>query len=173
MPSLGSPSNAPAARINRQAQEVKVRNEFTAIFEMYEESSEPLYFARCAELIGVGAKGKTIDEARANLSEAIRLALEERGERGMQEIQDYVSPEPTRETLVVQSLRNEFTAVIERGEDWYIAFCPEMPSANGQGKTREEAKQSLADAILMLLEDSRNDSFRGIPNEAICEVIVV
>ena len=150
-----------------------MRNEFTAIFELYEESPEPFYFARCAELIGVGAKGKNIDEARTNLSEAIRLALEERCEKGMKEIQDYVSPEPIRETVVVQSLRNEFTAVVEWGEEWYIAFCPEIPSANGQGKTREEAKQSLADAILMLLEDSRNDSFRGIPDEAICEVIVV
>ena len=91
----------------------------------------------------------------------------------MEEIQNYVSPEPTGETVVVQSLRNEFTAVVEWGEEWYIAFCPEMPAANGQGRTKEEAKQSLASAILMLLEDQRNDSFRGIPDEAFCEVIVV
>ena len=148
-------------------------NEFTAIFELHEESSEPFYFARCAELIGVGAEGKTIDEAHAKLSEAIRLALEERGAKGMEEIQIHVAHEATRETVVVQSLRNEFTAVIDWGEDWYIAFCPEMPSANGQGKTKEEAKQRLAGAILMMLEDSRNDSFRRIPDEAFCEVIVV
>ncbi len=150
-----------------------MRNQFTAIFELYEESPEPFYFARCAELTGVGAKGKTIDEARAKLSEAIRLTLEERGAKGMEEIQIHVSPEASRETVVVQSLRNEFTAVVEWGEGWYIAFCPEMPSANGQGRTKEEAKQSLVGAILMLLEDSRNDSFRGIPDEAFCEVIVV
>ena len=150
-----------------------MRNEFTAIFELHEESSEPFYFARCAELIGVGAKGKTIDEARAKLSEAIQLALEERGAKGMEEIQIHISPEASRETVVVQSLRNEFTAVVEWGEGWYIAFCPELPAANGQGKTKEEAKQSLAGAILMLLEDRRNDSFRGIPDEAFCEVIVV
>ena len=71
-------------------------NEFTAIFELYEESPEPFYFARCAELIGVGAKGKTIDEARAKLSEAIRLTLEERGAKGMEEIQIHVSPGFTR-----------------------------------------------------------------------------
>jgi predicted RNase H-like HicB family nuclease len=150
-----------------------MRNEFTAIYELYEESPEPFYFARCAELIGVGAKGKTIDEARARLSAAIRLTLEERGAKGMEEIQIHVSPEASRETVVVQSLRNEFTAVVEWGEGWYIAFCPELPAANGQGKTKEEAKQSLAGAILMLLEDRRNDSFRGIPDEAFCEVIVV
>ena len=77
-------------------------NEFTAIFELHEESSEPFYFARCAELIGVGAEGKTIDEAHAKLSEAIRLALEERGAKGggakgMEEIQIHVAHEATRE----------------------------------------------------------------------------
>ena len=150
-----------------------MRNEFTAIFELYEESPEPFYFARCAELIGVRAEGKTIDEARDRLSEAIRLALEQRGAKGMEEIRINVSPDATSETVVVQSLRNEFTAVVEWGEGWYIAFCPELPAANGQGKTKEEAKQSLASAILMLLEDSSNDSFRGIPDAALCEVIVV
>ena len=150
-----------------------MRNEFTAIFELYEESAEPFYFARCAELIGVRAEGKTIDEARARLSEAIRLALEERGAKGMEDIRIHVSPDAKSEPVVVQSLRNEFTAVVEWGEEWYVAFCPEMPAANGQGKTREEAKLSLASAILMLLEDSRNDSFRGIPDEAFCEVIAV
>ena len=28
---------------------------------------------------------------------------------------------------------NEFTAVIEKDEDWYIAYCSEIPGANGQG----------------------------------------
>lgn len=60
-----------------------MRNEFTAIFEFYDESAEPFYYARCAELVGVGAKGKAIEEARANLSEAIRFALEERGAENM------------------------------------------------------------------------------------------
>lgn len=30
-------------------------------------------------------------------------------------------------------MRNEFTALIERENDWYIAYCPEIPGANGQG----------------------------------------
>ncbi|MYE54141.1 MAG: type II toxin-antitoxin system HicB family antitoxin, partial [Chloroflexi bacterium] len=45
-------------------------------------------------------------------------------------------------------MRNEFTAVIEHDEIWYIAYCPEIPGANGQGKTIDEAKESLADAIV-------------------------
>ena len=32
-------------------------------------------------------------------------------------------------------MRNEFTAIIERDGDWYIAFCTEIPGANGQGRS--------------------------------------
>jgi len=57
-------------------------------------------------------------------------------------------------------MHNEFTAIIEEDEDWYIAYCPEIPGANGQGKTIEEAKESLADAISLILEDRRRDMLR-------------
>ena len=49
-------------------------------------------------------------------------------------------------------MRNEFTAVIERDGDWYIAYCPEIPDANGQGKTIAEVRENLADAIALILE---------------------
>ncbi len=32
-------------------------------------------------------------------------------------------------------MRNEFTAIIERDGDWFIAYSPEVPGANGQGRT--------------------------------------
>ncbi len=50
-------------------------------------------------------------------------------------------------------MHNEFTALIERDGDWYVAYCPEVPEANGQGKTPAEAKRDLADAIALVLED--------------------
>ena len=52
-------------------------------------------------------------------------------------------------------MRNEFTAVIERDEEWYIAYCPEIPGANGQGRTVAECKASLAEAIALILEDTQ------------------
>ena len=70
-------------------------------------------------------------------------------------------------------MRNEFTAVIERDEIWYIAYCPEIPGANGQGKTIDEAKESLADAIGLILEDRREDGLRGVPSDAIREIVAV
>lgn len=70
-------------------------------------------------------------------------------------------------------MRNEFTAVIERDGAWYIAYCPEIPGANGQGKTKDEAQNSLAEAIALILADRREDGLRGVPPEAHREKVVV
>ena len=70
-------------------------------------------------------------------------------------------------------MRNEFTAIIERDGDWYIAFCPEVPGANGQGRTKDEAKASLADAIALILEDRREDALRGVPPDAERGMVIV
>ena len=68
---------------------------------------------------------------------------------------------------------NEFTAIIEQDEDWFIAYCPEIPGANGQGRTREECRQNLAEAIALILEDRREDAFRGLPEDAVKDIVVV
>ncbi len=52
---------------------------------------------------------------------------------------------------------NEFTAIIEADEDWYIAYCPEIPGANGQGYTIEECRENLGEAIALILEDRREE----------------
>ena len=70
-------------------------------------------------------------------------------------------------------MHNEFTAIVEKDGDWYIAYCPEVPGANGQGKTIEECKANLSAAILLILEDRREDAMRGLPEDAIREVIAV
>ena len=44
-------------------------------------------------------------------------------------------------------MRNDFTAIIERDGEWYIAYCPEIPGANGQGRTKDEARESLAERL--------------------------
>ena len=54
-------------------------------------------------------------------------------------------------------MTNEFMAIIERDGDWFVAYCPEIPGANGQGRTAAEATESLADAIALILEDRRED----------------
>jgi predicted RNase H-like HicB family nuclease len=70
-------------------------------------------------------------------------------------------------------MRHEFTAIYEREGEWVIAYCPEVPGANGQGRTKDEARGSLAAAITLVLEDRRDDALRGLPPEAEREVITV
>jgi predicted RNase H-like HicB family nuclease len=70
-------------------------------------------------------------------------------------------------------MRNEFTALVERDGRWYIAYCPEIPGANGQGKTKAAALKSLAGAINLILADRRKDGLRGVPATARREKVVV
>jgi predicted RNase H-like HicB family nuclease len=70
-------------------------------------------------------------------------------------------------------MRNEFTAIFERDGDWYVATCPEVPGANGQGRTKEDARSSLAAAIRLILEDRREDGLRGLPPEAERDTVTV
>jgi predicted RNase H-like HicB family nuclease len=70
-------------------------------------------------------------------------------------------------------LHNEFTAIIEKDGDWFIAYSPEIPGANGQGRTREEARTSLAEAIALILADRREDALRGVPPEAEQDTVTV
>jgi predicted RNase H-like HicB family nuclease len=70
-------------------------------------------------------------------------------------------------------MHNEFTAIFEHDGDWHIAYCPEIPDANGQGRTKEEARKSLADAIALILEDRRADAMRGVPPDADRETVIV
>jgi predicted RNase H-like HicB family nuclease len=71
------------------------------------------------------------------------------------------------------AMRNEFTAVIERDGEWFVAYCPEIPGANGQGRSKDEALQSLTDAIALILEDRREDALRGLPPDALRETVTV
>ena len=70
-------------------------------------------------------------------------------------------------------MRNEFTAIVERDGDWVIAYCPEIPGANGQGKTKEDCLKNLSEAIDLILEDRRDDALRGLPADAKRELVAV
>jgi predicted RNase H-like HicB family nuclease len=48
------------------------------------------------------------------------------------------------------SLR-QFTAIISREDEWYVALCPELDIAS-QGKTVEEARSNLIEALELIFE---------------------
>lgn len=70
-------------------------------------------------------------------------------------------------------MRNEFTAVFERDGEWHIAYCPEIPGANGQGRTKQEARENLVEAIRLILDDRREEGLRGVPPDAERETVTL
>ena len=70
-------------------------------------------------------------------------------------------------------MHNEFTAVIERDGEWFVAYSPEISSANGQGKTKDECLKHLSEAIDLILRDRREDGLRGLPEGAQQEIVAV
>lgn len=70
-------------------------------------------------------------------------------------------------------MHNEFSAIVERDGEWFIAYCPEVPGANGQGETKAECLSNLSEAIALILEDRRQDALRGLPAEAEHEVVAL
>jgi len=65
-------------------------------------------------------------------------------------------------------MKGELTPVIEPApEGGYWAICLELPGANGQGETVEEAKLDLLAAVELLLVDREADLSRGLPDHAV------
>ena len=63
-------------------------------------------------------------------------------------------------------MHNEFTALIEPDGEWFVASCPEVPEANGQGRTE-------AAAIALVLEDRREDALQKVPANVRREIVTV
>ena len=52
-------------------------------------------------------------------------------------------------------MQNEFTAVFQKVPEGYIGFVEELPGANTQGDTLEEARANLEEAVRLILEANR------------------
>ena len=52
-------------------------------------------------------------------------------------------------------MENEFTAVFQKVADGYFAFVEELPGANTQGSTLDEARTNLQEAVLLVMEANR------------------
>jgi predicted RNase H-like HicB family nuclease len=58
------------------------------------------------------------------------------------------------------TIKHQFTAVIEREGDGYVALCPELDIAS-QGDTVEQARTNLAEAVTLFLETADSDEIKG------------
>jgi predicted RNase H-like HicB family nuclease len=70
-------------------------------------------------------------------------------------------------------MKNRFTAIIEKGEKYLIATCPEVPEAAGPGLTREDALQDLAGSIQGVLEYRRDEALSRLTAQAERTVVEV
>lgn len=52
-------------------------------------------------------------------------------------------------------MENTFTAVFEKVGDWYIGYVQELPGANTQGRTLQEARENLREAVELVLAANR------------------
>ncbi len=53
------------------------------------------------------------------------------------------------------TMQLEFTAVYRKVPEGYVAFVEELPGANTQGATLEEARENLREAVELTLEANR------------------
>jgi predicted RNase H-like HicB family nuclease len=63
----------------------------------------------------------------------------------------------------------QFTAVFQRVPEGYFAFVEELPGANSQGATLEEARQNLREAVGLVLDTNRalaTESTAGVEVDA-------
>ena len=99
----------------------------------------------------------------------------ETGHNGNQAFGRWTWPRPKRTFSAAErgAMHNEFTAIVEQDGEWFIASCPEVPGANGQGRSKDDAVRDLADAVELILQDRREDALRKVPPKATRETIIL
>ena len=66
-----------------------------------------------------------------------------------------------------------FTAEFRKVPEGYVAFVEELPGANTQGATLEEARENLKEAVEMVLEANRTLAQEGLPTEGVVRETLV
>jgi len=56
---------------------------------------------------------------------------------------------------------NNYTAIIVKSGKWYAGFIKEIPGAHSQGKTIEEVKENLKEAVKMVIESNYLHAVEG------------
>jgi len=56
----------------------------------------------------------------------------------------------------------KFTAVFEKEGDWWIGYVEELLGANTQGRTLEEARENLKEAVRLIIEANREIARREV-----------
>ena len=60
-----------------------------------------------------------------------------------------------------------FTAVFEQDGDWWVGYVEELPGANTQGATLDEARENLKEAVALILEANRELAQRDAAGKSV------
>lgn len=66
-----------------------------------------------------------------------------------------------------------YAVVIEKGENSYGAYVPDLPGCVAVGETLEEVKQLIAEAVIFHLEGLKEDGLTVPKSVSICEYVDV
>ena len=66
-----------------------------------------------------------------------------------------------------------FLVVIEKTENNYSAYSPDLPGCVATGATREETEQSMFDAIKFHIEGLREDNLQIPENSSFAELVAI
>ena len=61
----------------------------------------------------------------------------------------------------------KFAAVFEQDGEWWIGYLEELPGANTQGRSLEEARENLKDAVRLLITANRELTRRELQGKTI------
>jgi predicted RNase H-like HicB family nuclease len=64
-------------------------------------------------------------------------------------------------------MEGKLTAIFERDGDWWIGYVEELPGANTQGETLEEARENLSEAIQLVIEANREMTRREVEGRSV------
>jgi predicted RNase H-like HicB family nuclease len=56
-----------------------------------------------------------------------------------------------------ESGMERFTAVYEYDGEWWVGYVEEIPGANTQGRTLDETRENLKDAVQLLIDSNRQE----------------
>lgn len=58
--------------------------------------------------------------------------------------------------MLNETIKLEYTAVIQKRGQWYVAWVEEVPGVNTQGRTLAEVRRNLKEALHDILEINRD-----------------
>lgn len=61
----------------------------------------------------------------------------------------------------------KFTAVFEQEGEWWLGYVEELPGANTQGHTLEEARENLREAVQLIVEANRELARREVEGKSV------